>query len=165
MKLQFPKVTLLVLITTHLLSCDAVKRVPENEHLLTDNTVFINGKKDQTELINNLLYQEPNSKIPIIGTPLRLHIYNLARNNRDSLFEAWLDKNPNRRERLTKRLSKKQLDKLKEKLDKKVDKEKLKNICQVQTELSKLEIDLESLQEEEMKEYEAKQEVPPHNNN
>lgn len=113
MKLQFPKITLLVLITTHLLSCDAVKRVGENEHLLTDNTVFINGKKDQTELINNLLYQEPNSKIPIVGIPLRLHVYNLARNNRDSLFEAWLDKNPNRRERLTKSLSKKQLDKLK----------------------------------------------------
>ncbi|MBP0905523.1 BamA/TamA family outer membrane protein [Mariniflexile gromovii] len=113
MKLQFPKITLLVLITTLLISCDAVKRVPENQHLLTKNTVLINGKKEQTELINNLLYQEPNIKIPVIGTPLRLHIYNLARNNRDSLFEAWLDKTPNRRERLTKRLSKKQLDKLK----------------------------------------------------
>lgn len=113
MKQQLSKITLLVVFTAHLISCDAVKRVAENEHLLTNNTVFINGKKDQTELINNLLYQEPNSKIPIISTPLRLHIYNLARNNRDSLFEAWLDKNPNRRERLTKRLSKKQLDKLK----------------------------------------------------
>ncbi|MFG6686306.1 BamA/TamA family outer membrane protein [Mariniflexile sp. HNIBRBA6329] len=113
MKLQFVKITLLVLITVYLTSCDAVKRVPYNQHLLTNNTILINGKKDNTETINNLLYQEPNSKIPLIGTPLRLHIYNLARNNRDSLFEVWLDKKPNRRERLTKRLSKKQLDKLK----------------------------------------------------
>ncbi|CAH8281715.1 surface antigen-like variable number repeat protein [Mariniflexile fucanivorans] len=114
MKLQFSKITLLVLITAQLISCDSVKRVPENEHLLTSNTVLINGKKDNTELINNLLYQEPNSRIPVVGTPLRLHVYNLARNNKDSLFEAWLDKTPNRRARLTKRLSKKQLDKLKE---------------------------------------------------
>lgn len=113
MKQQFSKITLLIIFTAHLIACDAVKRVAENEHLLTNNTVFINGKNDKTELINNLLYQEPNSKIPVIGTPLRLYIYNLARNNRDSLFEVWLDKNPNRRERLTKRLSKKQLDKLK----------------------------------------------------
>ncbi|WP_308990533.1 BamA/TamA family outer membrane protein [Mariniflexile litorale] len=114
MKLQFSKITLLVIFTAHLISCDAVKRVSENEHLLTNNTVLVNGKKDQTETINNLLYQEPNSKIPIIGTPLRLHIYNLARPNKDSLFDVWLDKNPKRKERLTKRLSKKQLDKLKE---------------------------------------------------
>lgn len=114
MTLQGPKIPLLVLITTFLFSCDAVKRVPENEYLLTKNTLLINGKKDKTETLNNLLYQKPNSKIPILGTPLRLQIYNLARNNRDSLFEAWLDETPKRRERLTKRLSKKQLDKLKE---------------------------------------------------
>ncbi|MDO7171941.1 BamA/TamA family outer membrane protein [Mariniflexile sp. AS56] len=114
MKQQVSKITLLAVFTALLISCDAVKRVGENDHLLTNNTVYVNGKKDQTELINNLLYQEPNSQIPVIGTPLRLHVYNLARKNRDSLFEAWLDKKPNRRERLTKRLSKKQLDKLKE---------------------------------------------------
>lgn len=114
MKLQRSKILLLVLITALFISCDAVKRVSENEHLLTGNTVLINGKKDKTETITNLLYQKPNSKIPIIGTSLRLQIYNLARNNRDSLFEAWLDETPKRRDRLTKRLSKKQLVKLKE---------------------------------------------------
>ncbi|WP_372757325.1 BamA/TamA family outer membrane protein [Mariniflexile sp.] len=114
MKQQPSKILLLVLITVLLFACDAVKRVPDNQYLLNDNTVFINGKREQTETINNLLYQEPNIKIPVIGVPLRLHLYNLARNNRDSLFEAWLDEKPNRRERLTKRLSKKQLDKLKE---------------------------------------------------
>nr|WP_317129360.1 BamA/TamA family outer membrane protein [Flavivirga rizhaonensis] len=93
------------------MSCDSVKRVAENEYLLTNTTVYVNERKDNTETINNLLYQKPNRKIA--GIPLRLHIYNLARNNRDSLFEEWLDKNPKRRARLTKRLSKKQLDRLK----------------------------------------------------
>lgn len=114
MKLQFSKIILLVLISIYFTACDAVKRVPENNYLLKSNSILVNDKKEQSENINNLLYQKPNSKIPFIGTPLRLHLYNLARNNRDSLFEAWLDKNPNRREKLTKRLSKKQLDKLKE---------------------------------------------------
>ena len=114
MKLQLSKILLLVLVTAYLFSCDAVKRVPENSYLLNNNKVLVNGKKEQTETINNLLYQKPNSKIPVIGMPLRLFIYNMARNKRDSLFEAWLDKSPNRRARLTKQLSKKQFDKLKQ---------------------------------------------------
>ena len=114
MKLRSPKILLLILITAHLVACDAVKRVPENERLLTNNSIIINDEKVNTETITNLIYQKPNSKIPVIGMPLRLNIYNLARENRDSLFEAWVDKTPKRRARLTKNLSKKQLDKLKE---------------------------------------------------
>lgn len=110
MKKQFTILLVLLLIKSFT-SCDAVKRVSENEHLLTENTVLINDKKDNTETINNLLYQKPNRKI--LSIPLWLHIYNTARKNRDSLFEIWLDKKPKRRIRLTKGLSKKQLDKLK----------------------------------------------------
>ncbi len=84
----------------------------ENDYLLTESSVKVNGKKTNRTEINNLMTQRPNSKA--IGIPLRLHIYNLARPNRDSLFEAWLDKNPKRRERLTNTYSKKQVDKLKE---------------------------------------------------
>ncbi len=111
MKNQLSKILIFSLLTGYVLSCDSVKRVAENEHLLTKTTVLVNDKKDNTETINNLLYQKPNRKIA--GIPLRLHIYNLARNNRDSLFEEWLDENPKRRARLTKRLSKKQLYRLK----------------------------------------------------
>ncbi|TGV03160.1 translocation and assembly module lipoprotein TamL [Flavivirga rizhaonensis] len=111
MKKQLSKILIFIVLTGYILSCDSVKRVAENEYLLTNTTVYVNERKDNTETINNLLYQKPNRKIA--GIPLRLHIYNLARNNRDSLFEEWLDKNPKRRARLTKRLSKKQLDRLK----------------------------------------------------
>ncbi|GAA4886482.1 BamA/TamA family outer membrane protein [Flaviramulus aquimarinus] len=75
---------------------------------------MINGEKDKSETINDLLYQKPNGKIPLLGIPLRLHIYNSARPNRDSLYEVWLNKNPKRIERLRKRYSKKQVDKIKE---------------------------------------------------
>ncbi|HMC02049.1 MAG TPA: BamA/TamA family outer membrane protein [Flavobacteriaceae bacterium] len=90
-------------------SCNSVKRVAEDEHLLTDNNVYVNGDKNNTELIDNLLYQHPNRKI--FGIPLRLYIYNSARPNIDSIINAGIDKNPKKRERLEKRLSKKQLDK------------------------------------------------------
>ncbi len=93
-------------------SCDVVKRVAEDEHLLTKTSVTVNGKNNNTETINNLLYQKPNRKIA--GIPLRLYIYNTARPNRDSLFEAWLNKNPKRKARLIRRYSKKQVDKLKQ---------------------------------------------------
>ncbi|WP_339896370.1 BamA/TamA family outer membrane protein [uncultured Algibacter sp.] len=112
MKKQLSKILFLVLLTVGLYSCDAVKRVAEDEHLLTKTSVIVNDKKDNSETINSLLYQKPNRKIARI--PLRLHIYNTARSNRDSLFETWLDKNPKRRARLERRYSKKQVNKIKQ---------------------------------------------------
>src|SRR5690606_1089694 len=38
--------------------------------------------------LNNLLFQKPNGKFPLFGIPIRLHIYNLARPNIDSILVA-----------------------------------------------------------------------------
>ena len=108
MKQQLLKIVLFIVITGFFTSCNSVKRVAQDEHLLIDNTVYVNDKKDNTEVINNQLYQQPNSKI--LNIPLRLHVYNMARPNIDSIVNANLDKNPKRRERLENFLSKKQLD-------------------------------------------------------
>ena len=112
MKKQLSKILFLVLLAIGLYSCDTVKRVAEDEHLLSKTSVIVNDKKDNTETINNLLYQKPNRKIE--GIPLRLHIYNTARPNRDSLFETWLNKRQKRRARLERRYSIKQVNKLKQ---------------------------------------------------
>ncbi|MFV9551927.1 BamA/TamA family outer membrane protein [Algibacter sp. PT7-4] len=111
MKKPLLYILVLILFTSIFLSCNAVKRVAEDEYLLNKTSVIVNNEKNNAEIINNLLYQKPNRKI--LGIPLRLHIYNTARKNRDSLFEAWLDKKPNRRTRLEKKYSKKQINKLK----------------------------------------------------
>ena len=100
------------MVITFATSCNVVKHVSKNEHLLTQTNVKVNGKSSNTETINNLLVQKKNSTL--LNYPLRLHIYNLARDNKDSIFEAWLDKNPKRRVRLTKKLSLKQLNQLKQ---------------------------------------------------
>jgi len=83
-------------------SCDSVKRLSHKEHLLTKNTITVNDKADNTEVIKNLIYQKPN------GNPLGLHFYNLARPNIDSIVASNLEKNPKRKKRLQKFLSKKQ---------------------------------------------------------
>lgn len=113
MKQPLVNILLSLFVLGFITSCNVLKRVNEDEQLLVQNTLLVDGKKEKSEDINNLIYQQPNNKL-LLGIPLRLHIYNLARPDRDSLFDAWLNENPKRKERLIKRYSKKQVDKLKE---------------------------------------------------
>lgn len=109
MKLKFKNILILIITSGLILSCDAVKRVPEKDYLLTKNNIYVNEKKENSETLNNLLTQKPNNKI--LSTPLRLHIYNLARLNIDSIINTNLDRRPNKRKNLESFLSKKQLNK------------------------------------------------------
>ncbi|WP_345276870.1 BamA/TamA family outer membrane protein [Litoribaculum gwangyangense] len=110
MNKQLSKILILICLIECFTSCNVVKRVADDEYLLTKNTVIVDGERDNTETINNLLYQKPNSKLPIIGN-LRLNIYNLARPNIDSIIEKNLTKRPNKRENYEQLLSRKQLNK------------------------------------------------------
>lgn len=92
-------------------SCNVMKRVKKSDYLLTENTTIVNGKKNNTEDISNLYYQKPNGKLPLLGTPLRLHIYNLARPNIDSILQEKIYNNPRKVAWKTKLLSRKQLEK------------------------------------------------------
>ncbi|WP_142785377.1 translocation and assembly module lipoprotein TamL [Changchengzhania lutea] len=111
MKKEPLKIIFFISLISFFTACNSVKRIADDEHLLIENTVIINGDKDKSEFINNLLYQKPNSKIPLLGTPLRLHIYNLARPNLDSLLKANLYSEEKKNNWLENFLSKKQLDK------------------------------------------------------
>tara|TARA_R110000868_G_scaffold1107_1_gene8505 strand:- start:2119 stop:4689 length:2571 start_codon:yes stop_codon:yes gene_type:complete len=91
-------------------SCNALKRVEEDELLLIGNTINADGKKVNDENVKSLITQKPNSTL--LGYPLRLNLYNLAKKDPDSSYQAWLHKNDKREERLTKLISKKQLDSL-----------------------------------------------------
>ncbi len=67
-------------------ACDATKRVPEDGYLLTENTIYDSGEKANDSRLYNFLYQKPNTTLPLLNIPLRLHIYNLARPNIDSIL-------------------------------------------------------------------------------
>lgn len=88
-------------------SCNAVKRLAEGEHLLTENSIYENGDKVTNTSITNQLYQNPNVKI--LGYPLRLHIYNLARPNIDSILTSKIYDNPKKLQFMRNFLSEKQI--------------------------------------------------------
>lgn len=104
------KIVLILLIAVLLSACDAVKKVPANQHLLTKNTLQVDGKKVKDEDVVAHIQQQPNSNI--LGIKLRLHMYNLAKENTDSIFKAKYNQNPKKYYRLAKLLSKKQINRL-----------------------------------------------------
>ncbi len=103
------KIGIFLLIAV-LTSCNALKRVEEDELLLTRNSIITDGEKVLDEDIKSLIVQEPNTRV--LGYPLRLNLYNLAKKDPDSLYQVWLNKKPKREERLASFLSQKQVDAL-----------------------------------------------------
>lgn len=108
----YTKISLFLVLIGLFVSCNAVKRVPDDQYLLTDNTIITDGEKTTETGVNSQLAQKPNSKIPLIGVPLGLHIYNLADPKPDSTYLNWLHRKPNREERLIRFFSKKQVDEI-----------------------------------------------------
>ncbi|WP_413513696.1 BamA/TamA family outer membrane protein [Myroides odoratus] len=99
-------------MSTCFFSCSLTKNVAEEDSLLMENTIIINEKKTSKEELYNQLYQQPNSKFPVIGSRLRLNLYNLARQNADSNYHAWLTKHPKTDRTLEGLLSRKQVNRL-----------------------------------------------------
>jgi len=74
------------------------------------NEILKNGKLETSEAIVNQLYQQPNNAL--FGIKLRLAMYNLAKVDADSSYNAWLKNNPNTHNFLNATLSAKQTDRL-----------------------------------------------------
>ncbi|MFP2997356.1 BamA/TamA family outer membrane protein [Spongiivirga sp. MCCC 1A20706] len=110
LKLGIAKIGVLIVISSLIVSCNTIKKVGEDELLLTDNILIENGEKIKDDALESLFYQNQNSKLA--GIPLRLHIFNLARDNRDSIFKAWVNSNEKRKKRLFRRYSKKQVNEM-----------------------------------------------------
>ena len=116
----------LLLLGVLMISCNALKRVEEDELLLTKNTILADDEKVTEEDVHSLIVQKPNSSI--LGYPFRLNLYNLAKENPDSSYQAWLHKTEKREKHLINWLSKKQVDRLGESFLVKGYSEWLKNV-------------------------------------
>lgn len=92
------------------MACNTLKRVPKSKRLLTKNEIVVNDKKIKTENITSLLYQKPNTSIG--GFHLRLHLYNLAKLNHDSIYKSKFIKDPAKYKHQSKWLSAKQVNRL-----------------------------------------------------
>lgn len=116
----------LIILAALITSCNALKRVDDDELLLTRNNIYVDGEKIADEDVQSLVIQQPNSTL--LGYPLRLQLYNLAKVNPDSSYRVWLNRNEKRKERLVKLLSAKQVERLGESFLVKGYSEWLKNI-------------------------------------
>ncbi|WP_396158434.1 BamA/TamA family outer membrane protein [Flavobacterium sp.] len=110
MKNSLTKISLFLLIGVIIFGCNATKRVPTGKSLLTNNTIYVDGKKNNGEDIFNQLYQKQNSTL--LGYRLRLNIFNLAKEKTDSIYRAKFANNPKKYNRKVKWLSKKQVKRL-----------------------------------------------------
>lgn len=104
------KLAFITVIASFFLACSLTKRVPNNQRLLTANEILVNNKKESSEELTTQIYQQPNSDI--LGYRLRLQLYNMAKVNPDSSYQAWLDHHPKNERFLTNLLSAKQVDRL-----------------------------------------------------
>ena len=104
------KISLFLGLIILIVSCNAVKLVPDNKYLLTKNTIIVDSVSSKDFKTRNLIYQQPNKKV--LGIPLSLHLFNLAKTQPDSIFQNWLQNKPNREKRMNHIYSKKQVDKI-----------------------------------------------------
>ena len=111
LKQTLKKITVIAVGACILSGCDAVKRVQKDDLLLTENTFIVNGKINKSETLSKLSFQKVNNKF--LGIPFKLHVYNLARPNKDSIFESWINKRLKRYQRYEKLFSKKQMENIK----------------------------------------------------
>lgn len=110
MKNHFTKISLFILIAVVFAACNSTRKVPDGKRFLAKNEILINGKKERSEELTNLLVQKPNTSI--LGYRLRLNLYNLANIHHDSTFRAKYIDNPDKYRRLSKWLSEKQVHRL-----------------------------------------------------
>lgn len=67
-------------------SCNTLKKVQDDEVLLTENTLYVNNEEITDDAIQGLVLQKPNRRV--LGYPLRLNLYNLtADHSEDSTQE------------------------------------------------------------------------------
>ncbi len=110
MKKLSTKIPLFLLTLFILSSCDAVKKVNENDLLLTKNTILVDGEESTNAGAYSQIIQDPNSRLLTI--PIALHFYNLASEKTDSVYYAQLYETPKKKNRLFTIFSQKQVEEI-----------------------------------------------------
>ena len=87
------KLSFYFLIVIILVSCNSVKWVPENEHLLTKSTIYIDSTKTNNTELTKFIIQKPNTKALGLA-PLSLYFYNLGNPNKPKTPSNWGKEHP-----------------------------------------------------------------------
>lgn len=111
MNYEHAKLLLILLIPLLFFSCDATRKLNNDQFLITSQDIYTKDTLVKKREIYDQLHQVPNTKL--LGIPLKLQIYNLAQTNPEKRFIDWLDKREKRADRLVSVFSRRQLIKLK----------------------------------------------------
>lgn len=79
----------------------------DSQRIVVENRILHNSIEVKNDPVNLLLTTQPNSRI--LGVPLRLFLFERAHPNPEVLFQQWVEKKPNRKNRMSKWLSEKQI--------------------------------------------------------
>lgn len=95
MKKYLAKILLIIESVLLLVSCSAVKRVPNNSALLTNSSIITNNKLVIDEDVNSFIIQRPNQKL--LGVPLALYFYNIGNPEIELNYNKWLQNKEGKR--------------------------------------------------------------------
>ena len=79
-----------ILLALSIFSCNPLKTIADDEYLLLENQLYINGKKSKTDSILSIVSPKPNTRI--FTFPLKLFLYQMAAEDSKGQKKSWLAK-------------------------------------------------------------------------
>ncbi|TVZ56731.1 Surface antigen variable number repeat-containing protein [Lutibacter sp. Hel_I_33_5] len=86
------KLSFYFLLLIILASCNSTKHVAEDEHMLTQNYVYVDSVRNKSEELQKLLLQKPNARL--LDLPLGLYFHNFGNHDKPTTPKEWAKKNP-----------------------------------------------------------------------
>tara|TARA_B110000091_G_scaffold112396_1_gene121560 strand:- start:874 stop:1320 length:447 start_codon:yes stop_codon:yes gene_type:complete len=86
------KLSFCFLLILFFAACNSTKRVAENEHMLTQNYVFVDSVRDKSTSLEKYILQKPNATF--LGAPIGLYFHNLGSYEHPKTSLKWGEKYP-----------------------------------------------------------------------
>lgn len=80
------------LLILFFVACNSTKHVAENDHMLTQNYIFIDSVRDKSTLLEKYILQKPNAKL--LGAPVGLYFHNIGNHKKPKTPAVWGRKHP-----------------------------------------------------------------------
>ena len=103
-KLKLHNILFILLL---IIGCSTEKFIKKDANLLQENRLYIDGEENRSSPLNQLILPKPNTYF--LGIPLKLQLNQWSSDIPKEDFKKWLDKKPNRKEKLISLLSPKQV--------------------------------------------------------
>lgn len=87
------KLSLSLLLVLIFVSCNSTKHVAEDEHMLTQNYIFVDSVRNKSSDIQKYILQKPNPRF--LDLPFALYLHNIGNHEKPKTAKEWGNKNPN----------------------------------------------------------------------